>query len=128
MGLTRQETETVVAHTLNQLEHDYGVDVGDLGSPTVSEIAERIYTSANPTPNPRYTWTGWSRGEDDSYPPEPGKEWLTICDDGEEMAIIVLRRDVALRQGGDAFLQDARKAREAWANRIVNALNAQEAK
>jgi hypothetical protein len=35
-----------------------------------------------------FTWHGW---EDECEPPEPGKEWITICENGEEIATIVHR-------------------------------------
>lgn len=70
---------------------------------------------------PRYGWHGWDSGEDVT-PPEPDKEWLTITDDGEEMAVIV-HRDVS-----DDPVQNEqhRLDKERRAQRIVDALNATE--
>lgn len=39
---------------------------------------------------PFYSWHGWESGEDID-PPEPGKRWLTITEDDEEIAVIVHR-------------------------------------
>ena len=39
----------------------------------------------------RYTFSGWFEGESDCDPPEPGKQWLEIYEDGEEMAVVVHR-------------------------------------
>lgn len=55
----------------------------------------------------------WLDGRVDCDPPEPGKIWLTIREDGEEIAIIVLRTDARSRgitsrsrqQGGSASRQ-----------------------
>jgi hypothetical protein len=68
------------------------------------------------TDEPVYSWTGWEDGEDVT-PPEPGKQWLTITEDGEEMAVIVHRHT-----GRDDGTQMANKIRRA--QRIVEALNA----
>ena len=44
MTATREEIERIVAETLNLLESEYDIeDVGDLGMPTVQEIARRIW-------------------------------------------------------------------------------------
>lgn len=67
-----------------------------------------------------YNWHGWNTGED-CYPPEPGKEWLTITEYGEEYAVIVLRTDAFA--GDPAALDQAREVREMRAKRIVRALN-----
>jgi hypothetical protein len=70
-----------------------------------------------------YYWSGWDTGGDVT-PPEPGKEWLTIYEDGEEMAVIVLRTDAAIYTGDDEALASARQVRETRAQLIVDALNA----
>lgn len=72
---------------------------------------------------PRYDWHGWETGYDVS-PPEPGKEWLTITEDGEEYAIIVLRTDASIFDGDPEALASARRIREASATHIAKALNA----
>ena len=71
-----------------------------------------------------YNWFGWDEGED-LDPPEPGKQWLTITEDGEEYAIIVLRSDAEERLSGrpDAVFEKEREL-EGRATRIVAALNA----
>jgi len=70
----------------------------------------------------RFTWHGWEEGTD-VYPEEPGKEWLTILDDGEEYAVIVLRTDADIFRNKPGQLTAARAAREIRANAIVRALN-----
>lgn len=35
-----------------------------------------------------FSWSGW---ESECEPAEPGKEWITICENGEEIAVIVHR-------------------------------------
>ena len=67
-------------------------------------------------PKPEFSWHGWDTGED-VEPKEPGKEWLTITEDGEEYATIVLRVDRA------DDVEAARAAREIRANAIARALN-----
>jgi hypothetical protein len=67
--------------------------------------------------DPIYDWIGWEEGEE-LNPPEPGKRWLTITEDGEEMAIIVHRHTG--RNDGELMTQ---KIRDAQA--IVAALNQQ---
>jgi len=64
---------------------------------------------------PVYNWIEWEDGEEID-PPEPGKQWLTITEDGEEMAIIVHRHT-----GRNDGMQMAEKVRRA--QRIVEALN-----
>lgn len=71
-----------------------------------------------------YRWSGWHRGEDDCEPTEPGKEWLTIHEHDEEMAMIVLRTDASIFVGDDEALASARWVREERARLIVDALNA----
>lgn len=68
-----------------------------------------------------YTFSGWDEGHE-LDPPEPGKEWLTIYEDGEEYAIIVLRTSVF--EGRPAELNHERAVRVERAARIVDALNA----
>ena len=64
----------------------------------------------------------WSDGATDCEPPEPNKLWLTITEDGEEYAIIVLRKDAFdFRQKA---LKEAKGIRLKRARRIVAALNA----
>jgi hypothetical protein len=70
----------------------------------------------------RFTWVGWDVGEDVS-PEETGKEWLTILDEGEEYAVIVLRTDASRFDGNPALLTAARATRELRASNIVKALN-----
>lgn len=70
-----------------------------------------------------YTWTGWHEGSDVT-PEEPGKEWLTIEEDGEEYAVIVLRTDASVFLSDPSALAKARMRREERAERIVAALNA----
>lgn len=65
----------------------------------------------------RYSWHGWLNGEEDCDPPEPGKFWLSITEDGDELAIIVHR------QWGDERDEPAKYEKEARAQRIVEALN-----
>ena len=67
---------------------------------------------------PVYQWLGWDEGEEID-PPEPGKRWLTITEDGEEMAVIVHR--VTGRPDVDDARQMLAKVRRA--QRIVDALN-----
>lgn len=71
----------------------------------------------------RYTWSGWREG-DECDPEEPGKEWLTIEEDGEEYAVIVLRTGASIFAEDTPALSRARTERQARANRIVDALNA----
>lgn len=71
---------------------------------------------------PRYDFTGWETG-DEVDPPEPGKEWLTIQEDGEEYAIIVLRTNAWIYEGDPEALASARRIREERAAHIVQALN-----
>lgn len=78
--------------------------------------------AATETNGPVFTWVGWDEGEDVS-PPEPGKEWLTILEDGEEYAVIVLRTDLDVFKNDPGRLTAARAAREIRANAIVRALN-----
>lgn len=70
-----------------------------------------------------YAVEGWFDGEGDCEPPEPGKHWLTITEDGEEYAIVVVRR-----QPGVSETDPEHVAREAaaWdrAGRVAAALNA----
>ena len=70
----------------------------------------------------RYGWYGWDTGKDVS-PPEPGKEWLTITEDGDELAVIVLRTDLDIFQRKPKLLETARLVREDRARFIVNTLN-----
>lgn len=77
----------------------------------------------NEFPPPVFTWTGWHVG-DDVDPTEPGKEWLTIEEDGEEYAVIVLRTDASIFDGNPGALNAAYAAREIRAQNIVRALNA----
>jgi hypothetical protein len=65
---------------------------------------------------PIYGWIGWEDGEE-LDPPEADKQWLTITEDGEEMAVIVHRHT-----GRDDGTQMAQKIRRA--QRIVEALQA----
>lgn len=74
------------------------------------------------TEAPVYTWSGWEVGEDVT-PPEPGKEWLTIYEDGEEYAVIVLRTAASIFLGRPELLERARAMRVERAERIVAALN-----
>lgn len=67
-----------------------------------------------------YEWHGWDSGED-VVPPEPDKQWLTITEDGEEYAVIVLRTG-SLERGPQTAA--AEYEREQRAARIVAALNA----
>ena len=67
-----------------------------------------------------YACRGWDFGED-VEPPEPDKQWLTITEDDEEYAIVVLRTD-ALERGPQTAA--AEYEREQRAARIVAALNA----
>jgi len=67
-----------------------------------------------------YSWSGWFEGSD-CEPPEPGKEWLEIEEDGEEYAVIVLRADTFADSDSLAY---ARAERELRAIRITEALNA----
>ena len=67
----------------------------------------------------QFTWSGWDSGED-VEPPEPGKQWHTIYEDGEEYAIIVLRTGHFERQ---SEINAAEAAREIRAQSIVRALN-----
>lgn len=69
-----------------------------------------------------YSYEGWFHGISDIEPPEPGKEWLTISEDGEEYAVIVLRVDAF--DGRPEDLDKARAERVERASRIVSALNA----
>jgi hypothetical protein len=65
-----------------------------------------------------FSWDGWDSGED-VEPPEPGKEWLTVRENGEELAVIVHR------QVEDALLdRHGRIAKRERAVRIVAVLNA----
>ena len=66
----------------------------------------------------RFTWTSW---DDECDPPEPGKEWLTICEDGEEYAVIVLRTNI---NRTPEQIAELRSGCEARAQTIVDALNA----
>ena len=70
-----------------------------------------------------YSWYGWDSGED-LAPPEPGKQWLTITEDGEEHAIIVLRTDATDLIGRPDAVFEREAQLEARATRIVAALNA----
>lgn len=70
----------------------------------------------------RYTWHGWETG-DDVTPPEPGKEWIEISEDGEEFAVIVLRTDASIFSDDPDALERARNIREHRAQFIVDALN-----
>jgi len=72
---------------------------------------------------PRYGWHGWNVGEDVT-PKEPGKEWLTITEDDEEIAVIVLRTDASIFDGDPEALGSARLVRERTAAHIAKALNA----
>lgn len=65
---------------------------------------------------PVYSWIGWEDG-DEVDPPEPGKQWLTITEDGEEMAVIVHRHTG--RNDGELMAQKIRRAQH-----IVEALDA----
>lgn len=67
-----------------------------------------------------YAVGSWFDGEGDCDPPEPGKEWLTVEEDGEELCILVLRRAAF---ADEAALTAGRAEREERAQRIVNALN-----
>jgi len=42
---------------------------------------------------PTYEVDGWFDGSKDCEPPEPGKKWLTITEEGNEFCIIVVRVD-----------------------------------
>lgn len=74
-------------------------------------------------PPPVFDWHGWNEGDEVS-PPEPGKEWLTITEDDEEYAVIVLRTDLDIFAKDPGLLTAARAAREIRANAIVKAMNA----
>lgn len=67
-----------------------------------------------------YSWHGWDSGEDVD-PPEPDKQWITITEDGEEYAVIVLRTGHFNRRSD---VDRAERRLEARAERIVAALNA----
>lgn len=71
---------------------------------------------------PTYDWFGWDNG-DDLPIPEPNKQWLTITEDGEEYAIIVLRTDASTLIGNADAVFAAEADREARAAKIVAALN-----
>jgi hypothetical protein len=70
-----------------------------------------------------YSWHGWDSG-DDVDPPEPGKQWLTITEDGEEYAIIVLRTNASTLVGHPDAVFKREAQLEERATRIVAALNA----
>ncbi len=72
--------------------------------------------------DPRYAWTGWHDGATDCEPPEPGKEWLTITQYGEEYAVVVLGT-AAFAEAPDA-LDDFRRDLEERADWICACLDA----
>lgn len=66
----------------------------------------------------------WSDGRFDCEPPEPNKLWLTITEEGEEYALVVLRTE---RFGGRyKSIKAAKGQRLLRARHIVAALNAHE--
>lgn len=72
----------------------------------------------------RFTWTGWEAETDlDNDDDREGVYFLTILDYDEELAVIIHRTE------GDAHPLDGKLAEQKIVNaqRIVNALNAQEA-
>lgn len=71
----------------------------------------------------RYSYSGWYFGADDCDPPEPGKDWIAIEDEGEEMAVIVLRSGASIFQDDPERLRKTRAAKERDAETIVHALN-----
>lgn len=74
---------------------------------------------------PEFTWTGWLTADDSGDGDVPdGLEWLSIEEDGEEYAIVVLRTKASIFEGKPDDLTAARAAREIRANVIVKALNA----
>lgn len=82
-----------------------------------------MFPTCTSTDMPTYEWQTWSYGDEDCEPPEPGKAWLTILEDGEEYATIVLRTD-APHLSTPAAVLEAQTVRESRADRIVAALNA----
>jgi hypothetical protein len=73
---------------------------------------------------PHYDVTGWHDGAVEVDPPEPGKEWLTVRENDEEYAVIVLRTDASIFQGDPEALESARMIREQRASHIAKVLNA----
>lgn len=70
-----------------------------------------------------YAVEGWFDGAGDCEPPEPGKHWLTITEDGEEYAIVVVRRPEGMSETDPVHVErEAEASRRA--ERIVAALNA----
>lgn len=66
----------------------------------------------------RYRIGGWYNGQEDCDPPEPNTEWLAIEEEGEEIAVVILRTNTEL----DPEWCRERKVKDAVL--IVNALNA----
>lgn len=74
---------------------------------------------------PEFTWNGWFTAEDSGDGDVPdGEEWLSILEDGEEYAVIVLRTKASIFDGKPDDLAAARVAREIRAETIVRSLNA----
>lgn len=92
----------------------------EIGQPV--ETWQWLATAIPDSDPPVFEWHGWNEGSDVD-PPEPGKEWLTITEDGEEYAVIVLRTDLDIFRNDPGRLNAARAAREIRANAIVRALN-----
>lgn len=63
----------------------------------------------------------WSDGRYDCEPPEPQKLWLTITEEGEEYAVIILRKDAF--GGREKSIKAAKGQRLLRARKIVAALN-----
>lgn len=71
-----------------------------------------------------YRWVGWFDGRSDCEPPEPGKFWIEIQEDMEEIAIIVWRpREQDAEDFDRGIVVEGQIHRELTAQLIVDALN-----
>lgn len=119
----REAAQILFGWRLTEPDFDPAVDQFASGADVCEALAEHFgFTDEDyrALAAERYTWLGWEDGEDACDPPEPGKVWLTIADDGAELAVIVHRRY------NDERDAPAMEKKEAAAQRIVDALNASE--